>query len=216
VTAVAGEVVWTVIVAGGGGRRYGGAKQYEPLGPGRVLDLAVATARQASDGVVVVVPAEDVVAEGGVAGGRTRAESVRNGLAAVPMDATIVCVHDAARPLATPDLFRRVVDAVAAGADGVVPAVAVTDTIKPIDDEGTVVETPPRERLVAVQTPQAFRAVALRQAHATGMDGTDDASLVEHLGGRVVTVPGEAWNGKITTPDDLARARDWLARSAYA
>jgi len=125
-------------------------------------------------------------------------------------------VHDAARPLATPDLFRRVVDAVAAGADGVVPAVAVTDTIKRIDDEGTVVETPPRERLVAVQTPQAFRAAALRQAHATGMDGTDDASLVEHLGGLVVTVPGEAWNGKITTPDDLARARDWLARSADA
>ena len=215
-TAVAGEVVWTVIVAGGGGRRYGGAKQYERLGPARVLDLAVATARQASDGVVVVVPAEDVAAEGGVAGGRTRAESVRNGLAAVPMDATIVCVHDAARPLATPALFRRVVDAVAAGADGVVPAVAVTDTIKLIDDEGTVVETPPRERLVAVQTPQAFRAVALRQAHATGMDGTDDASLVEHLGGLVVTVPGEAWNGKITTPDDLARARDWLARSADA
>jgi 2-C-methyl-D-erythritol 4-phosphate cytidylyltransferase len=216
VTAVAGEVVWTVIVAGGGGRRYGGAKQYAPLGPGRVLDLAVATARRVSDGVVVVVPAEDVPTEGGVAGGGTRAESVRNGLAAVPTDATIVCVHDAARPLATADLFRRVVDAVAAGADGVVPAVAVTDTIKLVDDDGTVVDTPPRERLVAVQTPQAFRAAVLRRAHATGMDGTDDASLVEHVGGRVVTVAGEAWNSKITTPDDLDRARDWLARSAYA
>ena len=210
-TAVAGEVVWTIIVAGGGGRRYGGAKQYEPLGPARVLDLAVATARQASDGVVVVVPPEDVAAEGGVAGGRTRAESVRNGLAAVPMDATIVCVHDAARPLATPALFRRVVDAVAGGADGVVPAVAVTDTIKRIDDEGTVVETPPRERLVAVQTPQAFRAAALRQAHATGMDGTDDASLVEAIGGRVVTVPGLLANRKLTHRDDLEWARRRLA-----
>ena len=215
-TAVAGEVVWTIIVAGGGGRRYGGAKQYEPLGPGRVLDLAVAAARQASDGVVVVVPAEDAAAEGGVAGGATRAESVRNGLAAVPAEATIVCVHDAARPLATPELFRRVVGALAAGVAGVVPAVPVTDTIKLLDADGAVVETPPRERLVAVQTPQGFRAAALRRAHATGHDGTDDASLVERVGGRVITVPGEAWNDKITTPEDLARARDWLARSTHA
>ncbi len=215
-TAVAGEVVWTIIVAGGGGRRYGGAKQFERLGPGRVLDLAVATARQASDGVVVVVPAEVAVTEGGVAGGSTRAESVRNGLAAVPAAATIVCVHDAARPLATAELFRRVVDAVAAGNDGVVPAVPVTDTIKLVDDDGAVVDTPPRERLVAVQTPQGFRATVLRRAHATGLDGTDDASLVERVGGRVITVPGEAWNDKITTPEDLARAREWLARSAHA
>jgi 2-C-methyl-D-erythritol 4-phosphate cytidylyltransferase len=216
VTAVAGEVVWTIIVAGGGGRRYGGAKQYEPLGPGRVLDLAVATARQASDGVVVVVPAEDAAAEGGVAGGATRAESVRNGLAAVPADATIVCVHDAARPLASRELFARVVGALTGDVDGVVPAVPVTDTIKLVDAAGAVVDTPPRERLVAVQTPQGFRADVLRRAHATGLDGTDDASLVERIGGRVVTVPGEAWNDKITMPDDLARAREWLARSAHA
>ncbi len=181
-----------------------------------MLDLAVATARVVSAGVVVVVPAEDAAAERGVAGGSTRAESVRNGLSAVPSEATIVCVHDAARPLATPDLFRRVVAAVVAGVDGVVPAVAVTDTIKLVDDDGAVVETPPRERLVAVQTPQGFRAAMLRLAHATGMDGTDDASLVEHIGGRVVTVPGEAWNEKITTPEDLARARQWLAGSTHA
>jgi 2-C-methyl-D-erythritol 4-phosphate cytidylyltransferase len=216
VTAVAGELVWTIIVAGGGGRRYGGAKQFEPLGPGRVLDLAVAAARQASDGVVIVVPAEDAAAEGGVAGGSTRAESVRNGLAAVPAEATIVCVHDAARPLATPELFRRVVGALAEGVAGAVPAVPVTDTIKLLDADGAVVETPPRERLVAVQTPQGFRAAMLRRAHATGLDGTDDASLVERVGGRVVTVPGESWNDKITTPEDLARARDWLARSTHA
>ena len=70
--------------------------------------------------------------------------------------------------------------------------------------------------LVAVQTPQGFRAAVLRDAHATGMDGTDDASLVERLGGRVITVTGEAWNRKITTPDDLDRAREWLGRSAHA
>jgi len=181
-----------------------------------VLDLAVTAARQASDGVVVVVPAEDAAAEGGVAGGSTRAESVRKGLAAVPSKATIVCVHDAARPLATRELFRRVVSALAAGVAGVVPAVAVTDTIKLVDADGAVVDTPPRERLVAVQTPQAFRAAVLRRAHATGLDGTDDASLVERVGGRVITVAGEAWNDKITTPEDLDRARDWLARSAHA
>jgi 2-C-methyl-D-erythritol 4-phosphate cytidylyltransferase len=218
VTAVAGEVVWTIIVAGGGGRRYGAAKQYQPLGAGRVLDLAVDTARRASDGVVVVVPPEDVAAEGGVAGGVTRAESVRNGLAAVPPEATIVCVHDAARPLASTALFASVVDAVAAGADGVVPAVPVTDTVKVVDAACAVVATPDRDTLVAVQTPQGFRADVLRRAHASGLEGTDDASLVERLGARVVTVPGEPWNRKITAPDDLEWARQWLAadRSAHA
>lgn len=213
---VAGEIVWTIVVAGGGGRRYGGPKQYESLGEARVLDLAVATARRASDGVVLVVPAEDVEREGGVAGGATRSESVRNGLAAVPPEATVVCVHDAARPLATPELFAAVVAAVAAGADAAVPALPVTDTVKVVDADGTVVSTPDRSSLVAVQTPQAFRADVLRRAHAAGGEGTDDATLVERAGGRVVTVAGEAWNHKITEPDDLERARAWLARRQTA
>jgi 2-C-methyl-D-erythritol 4-phosphate cytidylyltransferase len=216
VTPVAEEVVWTIVVAGGGGRRYGTAKQYELLGEARVLDLAVDAARGASDGVVVVVPPCDVAAEGGVAGGATRSESVRNGLAAVPPGATIVCVHDAARPLASADLFAAVVAAVRAGADAAVPAVPVTDTIKVVATDGTVVATPDRATLVAVQTPQAFRAGALRQAHAAGADGTDDAALVEAAGGRVVTVPGEPWNAKITEPDDLARTRAWLVRRRAA
>lgn len=212
VTTVAGEIVWTIIVAGGEGRRYGTAKQYEPLGEGRVLDLAVDTARRASDGVVVVVPADAVAIEGGVAGGVTRSDSVRNGLAAVPPDATIICVHDAARPLASVELFGAVVAAVAEGADAAVPAVPVTDTIKVVDGDGVVVRTPDRSTLVAVQTPQAFRGDALRRAHASGGEGTDDAALVEAAGGVVVTVPGETWNLKITEPDDLERARVWLAR----
>ncbi len=203
--------MWTIIVAGGGGQRYGAAKQYEPLGAGRVLDLAVATARRASDGVVIVVPADDVAAEGGVAGGPTRTMSVRNGLDAVPPEATIVCVHDAARPLASAALFETVVGAVVAGADGVVPAVPVTDTVKVVDASGAVLDTPDRAALVAVQTPQGFRAAVLRRAHAAGVEGTDDASLVERLGARVVTVAGETWNRKITTPDDLEWARKWLA-----
>ncbi len=212
VTPVADEVVWTVVVAGGGGRRYGAAKQYAPLGDARVLDVAVDAARRASDGVVVVVPAADAVAEGGVAGGATRSESVRNGLAAVPVEATIVCVHDAARPLASGELFAAVVQAVRSGADAAIPAVPVTDTIKVVDTHGAVVATPDRATLVAVQTPQAFRAAALRRAHAAGAEGTDDAALVEAAGGRVVTVPGEPWHFKITEPGDLERSREWLVR----
>jgi 2-C-methyl-D-erythritol 4-phosphate cytidylyltransferase len=96
--------VWTIVVGGGGGQRFGGPKQYEPLsadGRVRVLDAAVATARAVGD-VVIVVPGSDADREGGVAGGATRSESVRAGLAAVPDDATVICVHDAARPMASP------------------------------------------------------------------------------------------------------------------
>ncbi|MBA3604877.1 MAG: 2-C-methyl-D-erythritol 2,4-cyclodiphosphate synthase, partial [Acidimicrobiia bacterium] len=201
------EVVWTVVVGGGGGLRFGSPKQFAELGSARVIDAAVAVARRCSDGVVVVVPPADAARECAVAGGATRTESVRNGLAAVPAEATIVCVHDAARPLASPELFAAVVGAVRDGADGAVPAVAVTDTIKVIDARRRVVDTPSRASVVAVQTPQAFRADVLRRAHAAGAEGTDDAALVEGLGATVVVVPGEAANDKITEPADLERAR---------
>jgi len=213
--------VWTIVVAGGSGRRFGSEKQYEQLAGRRVIDRACDAARQASDGVVVVLPSADAVAawrssgpvtDAAVAGGATRSESVRAGLAAVPATATIVCVHDAARPLATAELFARVIEAVRGGAAGAIPALAVTDTIKVVDGAGTVTATPDRSMLVAVQTPQAFVAWALRDAHAGGADGTDDASLVEGAGGRVVVVAGEAWNRKITEPEDLEWARSWLER----
>jgi 2-C-methyl-D-erythritol 4-phosphate cytidylyltransferase len=145
-----------------------------------------------------------------VAGGATRSESVRAGLAAVPAEATVVCVHDAARPFASAALYGRVVAAVSAGADAAVPALAVTDTIKIVDRDAVVVATPERASLRAVQTPQAFRADVLRRAHASGGEGTDDASLVEAIGGRVVVVDGETDNRKITHPDDL----DWARRRA--
>ena len=210
------DVAWTVVVGGGGGTRFGARKQYETLGDGRVIDLAVAAAAAVSDGVVVVVPPDDATRERAVAGGATRSESVRLGLAAVPLAATIVCVHDAVRPLATPALFSAVIEAVRAGADGAVPAVPVTDTIKVVADSGEVTATPDRASLVAVQTPQAFRAEVLRRAHAGGDETTDDAALVERLGGRVVAVPGEPWNRKITAPDDLDWARRWLAEHDLA
>ena len=208
------DVAWTVVVGGGGGSRFGALKQYEPLGDARVIDVARAAAAAAPDGVVVVVPSSDAEREGAVAGGTTRSESVRRGLAVVPADATIVCVHDAVRPLATPALFSAVIEAVRDGADAAVPALPVTDTIKVVGGDGAVVDTPDRATLVAVQTPQAFRADVLRRAHASGDESTDDAALVERLGGRVVTVPGEPWNRKITEPEDLDRARRWLAEHA--
>ena len=202
--------VWTIVVAGGSGTRFGGPKQYEQLGDRRVLDWSVAAARESSTGVVLVVPAADAEREGGVPGGATRSESVRAGLAGVPHDADVICVHDAARPFADATVFERVVAAVAAGADAAIPGIAVADTIKQIDADGRVVHTPPRADLMAVQTPQAFRAAALRDAHRAAGDATDDAALVEAAGGTVVVVAGDPANRKITDPDDLRWARERL------
>ena len=202
------ENVWTIVVAGGSGSRMGCAKQYEQVGSRRVIDYAADVARSVSNGVVVVVPPADVATESGVAGGATRSESVRAGLAAVPAEATIVCVHDAVRPFASAQLFAAVISAVRDGADAAVPGIAVTDTIKRINADSVVVDTPARSTLVAVQTPQAFRASILRTAHQSGSEATDDAALVELCGGRVVVVAGEASNRKITHLDDLAWARE--------
>lgn len=211
-----GEIVWTIVVAGGSGRRFGGPKQYETLGGRRVLDWSVAAAREASHGAVVVLPADDAAREGGVAGGATRSDSVRAGLAAVPAEATIVCVHDGARPFADAALFARVIAAVHAGADAAIPGIAVADTIKQVATDGAVVGTPVRDTLRAVQTPQAFRASVLRAAHAAGGDATDDATLVEAAGGRVVVVEGDARNRKITDPADLRWARERVATEGGA
>jgi len=208
--ARAPDIVWTVLVGAGRGDRFGALKQYESLGEERVIDRARRTAERATDGVVVVVPAADVERERGVAGGATRSESVRAGLASVPPEATIVCIHDAARPLASTALFDRVCDAVRDGADGAVPAVPVVDTIKVVDLGGAVTSTLDRSELVAVQTPQAFAADTLRRAHIDGAEASDDAALIERAGGRVVTVPGEPWNRKITDRDDL----EWARRAA--
>lgn len=208
------DSVWVIVVAAGVGARFGSPKQYDRLGGRRVLDLSLSTARHVADGLVVVVPAAqagvpepqaDVV----VAGGATRSASVRAGLAATPDDAAVIVVHDAARPLATPALFSATVEAVRAGADAVVPAVAVTDTLRRRD--GGLVE---RDHLVAVQTPQAFRGAVLRAAHAGDPEATDDASLVERAGGRVTLVEGSPGNLKLTHPLDLVVAEALLAHTA--
>jgi len=208
--------VWGIVVAGGQGTRFGSPKQFERLGDARVVDRAVTTAVAACDHVTVVLPVgmawngdEGVT---GVTGGERRSDSVRAGLAAVGEDAAVLVVHDAARPLASKSTFDAVIGAVRAGADAAVPAVPIPDTLKRV--EGVrVVETVTRQGLFAVQTPQAFRADALRRAHTGEPDATDDAALVEAAGGTVVVVPGDPRNLKVTTPDDLAIA-EALVRSS--
>ena len=143
-----------------------------------------------------------------VSGGATRQASVSAALSAVPDDATRVVCHDAARPLATPELFERALDALD-GWDGVVPVLAMVDTVKRVRD-GAIEGTEPREALAIAQTPQAFVASALRAAHERavrdGFEATDDALLLERAGFRVRAIEGERTNMKITTPEDVRLA----------
>ena len=209
-----------MVVAGGAGVRFGARKQFEVLSGRSVLARSLEAARAACAGVVVVVPrdgekAAEVIAQCAgaqavVAGGDTRSASVRAGLAALPPAAAIVAVHDAARPLATAEVWDRVIDAVVSGADAAVPVVGVTDTVLEVSPEGGS-RTLDRSRLVAVQTPQAFRTAVLVAAHAGDPEATDDAGLVEAAGGRVVLVAGDPANLKITAPSDLLVAAALLS-----
>jgi 2-C-methyl-D-erythritol 4-phosphate cytidylyltransferase/2-C-methyl-D-erythritol 2,4-cyclodiphosphate synthase len=221
---------WAIVVAGGEGARLGAdlPKAFVPLG-GRPLlahSIDLFEDHPAVDRMVLVVPAEwdepasllaDELAAGKVAaavpGGETRALSVAAGLAQVAGDAEAILVHDAARPFASAELVDRLLAALAEH-DGAIPALPVTDTVKRVRD-GVVAETLDRGELRAVQTPQAFRAAALRQAFSAAPDAvrgaTDCASLVEAAGFAVAAVAGDPGNVKITAPDDLARAEARLA-----
>lgn len=207
--------IWAIVVAGGSGTRYGRPKLYELIHGRPVIEWAIGAARDVASGVVAVLPASDLDraaastpanfgADVVVAGGVSRSQSVRAGLKAVPHDADVVIVHDGARPAASMALFEATLHALRSGAAAALPGLALTDTIKRVDADGRVVATLDRADLVAVQTPQAFLADALRRAHASGDDATDDAALVERLGMPVVVVPGEASNVKLTTPADLS------------
>jgi len=197
-----------VVVAAGSGTRFGGEKQFAFVGPETVAERSVRLCRWVAEYVVCVVP-EDYrgIGEGAdviVAGGATRAESVRKGLELLD-EYDVVLVHDAARPMATPELFKRVVDALEAGAKAVIPGIKVTDTIKRVDSETSeVIETLDRESLIAVQTPQGFLCETLVRAHESQSDATDDAGLVEAIGEKVIFVEGEVGNIKITHQSDLA------------
>jgi 2-C-methyl-D-erythritol 4-phosphate cytidylyltransferase len=200
---------WGIVVAAGSGSRFGVPKQFETVAGARLVDRALEATVAACDDVVVVLPAgvawDGAPVAATVPGGSTRSASVRAGLDAVPGPAEFVVVHDAARPLAPPALFEAVIDAVRAGADAAVPGLPIPDTVKRVDG-AHVVETISRDALVAVQTPQAFRIDALRAAHTAAGEATDDAALVEAAGGRVVVVPGDPRNLKVTTPADLVIA----------
>ncbi len=224
----AAGTTWCVLVAAGSGERLGGEipKAFAALG-GRPLlaeSLERLDASDWIDAVVVVAPpgweepaillAEELVAStvaGVVTGGETRAASVAAGLAEVPAEALVVLVHDAARPLVDDAILERVLAPLGEGYDGVVPGLALSDTVKRVDRD-VVVETVDRDGLVAVQTPQAFLADTLRRAHAGEVTGaTDCASLVERAGGRIRVVEGSPQLLKVTTRDDLALVASWLS-----
>ena len=200
-----------IVVAGGSGSRFGVPKQFETVAGARLVDRAVDAVTAACDDVVLVLPAG--VAWDGRPVGATVPGGSRAGLDAVAGSAAVVVVHDAARPLAPKALFDAVIDAVRAGADAAVPGLPISDTVKRVDGDH-VVETIARDELVAVQTPQAFRTDALRAAHTASGEATDDAALVEAAGGRVVVVPGDPRNLKITTPADLVVAAALLVAAS--
>ncbi|HEY3961212.1 MAG TPA: 2-C-methyl-D-erythritol 4-phosphate cytidylyltransferase [Gaiellaceae bacterium] len=218
--------VFAVLVAAGRGERLGEDRPKAFVRLGRLPLLAESLRRlddsEWIDGVIVVAPpeweepaillAEELGASkvnACVTGGETRTESVRAGVAEVPDDATVILVHDAARPLLPAELVPRLLDALAEGFDGAVPGLPVRDTVKRVV-AGTVAETPARNELVTVQTPQAFVAAVLRAALARGEEGTDCASLVEAAGGRVTVVEGDEHLLKVTTRADLERVAEWL------
>jgi 2-C-methyl-D-erythritol 4-phosphate cytidylyltransferase/2-C-methyl-D-erythritol 2,4-cyclodiphosphate synthase len=224
--------VVAIIVAGGDGRRMGGdlPKQFLPLGGRPLLDrtLSAIAASASVDGIVLVLPptfpeegkksyrsVEKVLAV--VDGGEQRQDSVRNALAAVPEEAEIILVHDAVRPFVSKELLERCVET-ARERGAVVPVVHVRDTVKQWEPEEGTLRTRDRSELMLAQTPQGFRAGILRDAYKKakeeGMQGTDDASLVEGAGYPVIPMPGEEANIKITIPEDLRMAEGLLRGQA--
>jgi len=219
--------VWALLVAAGAGERLGADRPKAFVGLGELPLLAEPLRRldesEWIDAIVVAVPsgweepaillAEELSAGkvvAAVAGGATRAESVRVALGEVSDDAVVVLVHDAARPLVTEEVIGRVLAPLSDGWDGVVPALPVVDTIKTVDGR-RVTGTLAREKLVAVQTPQAFSPATLRSAYAGDLDdATDCAALVEARGGRIAWVDGDPRLLKVTTRADLELVASWL------
>jgi 2-C-methyl-D-erythritol 4-phosphate cytidylyltransferase len=221
---VSREETWAIVVAAGSGDRLGGdrPKAFVRFGERTLLAASLETLEEHEgiDGLVVVVPegweertsllVEDLCASkvaAAVAGGRSRPDSVAAGLAELPDRCSRVLVHDAARPLVDHALIDRVLAALDGGAEAVVPALDIPDTVKRVDGDGAVVETLVRAELRAVQTPQGFGRELLDRAYAQDRSGaTDCASLAERAGARVLVVPGDPRNLKVTTSDDLQRA----------
>jgi 2-C-methyl-D-erythritol 4-phosphate cytidylyltransferase/2-C-methyl-D-erythritol 2,4-cyclodiphosphate synthase len=216
-----------IVTAGGRGTRFGGLKQFETLAGRSVLARAIQAGAACASQVVVVVPvgeegrAREELAGLGlplsiVAGGETRALSVRAGLAALDAAIPLVAIHDGVRPLATRSLFERVL-AAAAETGAAIPGMPCAETVKRIDG-GRVAETLDRSALRLIQTPQAFRTQLLRDAYQKlgerAAQFTDEAGLVEAAGFPVAVVAGEADNVKITEPRDLKGAARKLETAA--
>ena len=220
------EELWVIVAAAGESRRMGlpdgESKQFLLLGGEPILNYSVRRllAMDIVDGLVVVLhPSHTVrfasellafdddkpllIAEGGA----TRADSVRAGLVEVPDSATVIAVHDGARPLFARHVFEHCLEALG-DADGAVPGIEVSDTLKRTDRHGKVAATVDRRDLWAAQTPQVFRAAALRTVYARPdtNGATDDAALLERAGYLVNLVPSTPANVKITTPADIPLA----------
>lgn len=166
--------------------------------------------------VVVALPPADAEAPPGwlldldarirvTAGGATRAASVRAAMDALPAEVDVIAVHDAARPFVTPEVVRRCIDLALSGL-GAVAGTPAVDTLKRVDADGLVVETPPRAEMWHAQTPQVFPAAVLRRAYGEGREGTDDASLVEGSGTSIRMVDAGPGNFKVTHPRDVRLA----------
>ncbi|MFQ5426415.1 MAG: 2-C-methyl-D-erythritol 4-phosphate cytidylyltransferase, partial [Gaiellales bacterium] len=223
------DEVWGVLVGAGRGERFGAGrpKAFASLGGRPMLaeSLERLEAADAVDGLIAVVPegweepsilcAEEVGVgklSATVPGGQTRVASVSSGVAEVPDTATVIFVHDAARPLVDAAVIERVLAGLEGGFDGSVPALRITDTVKRVIGDA-VVETLDRSGLVTAQTPQAFRADVFRRALAGPSDAaTDCASLVEQAGGRVRIVDGDPRLLKVTTRPDLDRVEQLLRK----
>ncbi|HSG09602.1 MAG TPA: 2-C-methyl-D-erythritol 4-phosphate cytidylyltransferase [Longimicrobiales bacterium] len=215
--------VGVVVPAAGSGQRMGGVRKPfleldgEPvlthalrpfLADPRVIAVVVALSpADADDPPLWIAGSDDRVRI--VAGGDTRAESVRNALSALP-EVDVVAVHDAARPLVTADVVDRCIEVALAG-EGAVAGCPAVDTVKRVDDGGRIVDTPDRARLWYAHTPQVFPADMIRRAYAMDLSGaTDDASLVERTGAVVRMVDGGASNLKVTRAEDLSLAETLL------
>ena len=209
-----------IIAAAGSGERLGAdrPKAFVQLAGRTLLEHAFLSLSSVVDEIVIAAPSgweaevRKIVGESAkvVVGGASRSVSISNAMEAVSPDINLVLVHDAARALASSDLARRVLDALAAGEVAVIPALPVTDTIKSINRESYVSMTPDRTFLRAVQTPQGFTRAVLMRAHARGEEATDDAALVESLGEKVKVIEGEARAMKITTVQDLTTASHFI------
>ena len=221
------RTVGAVIAAAGSSSRMGGRDKLAELLDGIPVILRTLAAVEAVPGIreIVVVTREDRVEEyrrllgqcsrlrAVVPGGSTRQESVRNGVRALSPDCMLAAIHDGARPLVTPEVFARCIEA-ARSCGAATAAVPVKDTIKLADEAGRVLDTPDRSRLWAVQTPQIFDRErylrAAEEAERRGLSCTDDCQLFEAMGWEVQLVMGDYRNLKLTTPEDFLAAGAYL------